>query len=742
MKSRKTFFLLVFILITSFSYAQEWNKIVANGVTWYRIKEDGKYGAANANKRIIVPIQYDWVGYGRGYYYVTQNSKVGVISAQGKMIIPPCYYNINYAQPINGKDFFYVTENGKHGLVDSNNMALIPIKYDYVSFSPLGEFIKIKDNEYEGAYSYSGKLIVPPIYDKVYYYADKGFEVSKPLGGYKKLHIDHSGNKLPHVPEIIDPIKEYKNGDTIYYITYRGGFYGVKNAGGEEIIPTIYDDVRLRNNFYFVQKGDKVGCCTTDGTIIIPPSFDRIKYTNSYFIVKDGRKKGLLNTNGETIIEPIYEDLDVNNGFIVYKENGKKGLQTLSKEQILEASYDEVYPRKDYILVVNQYKKGVFSLSGEEIIPVKYKNIQVNEGELEYQDDNGRYIASGLDTYGKPVKKKRDNIKLMKDYSGYEWYRLYENNLYGVANENGDIIIPAQYDNIEYHYGYFLIKSNNLEGVATLDGSILIEPKFYDIYRGGLGKGDFFYVKKDILYTGVYALDGKLLVEPQYMNIDIHEGKFCYKHDDGYWYSLGVYADEARRNQPLLKGTYIIDGTPYYIEGRTYATPIADMPAEVEIYENHIIVNGCWFDLAGTNRAGNKVFRNSKSQQYIVSPLYQMEYISNLGFGTFVYQMYLQAENQPAAQSYTSFYVPADVSSSSYSSSSNHSSSSNSSVSIRVCHWCKGTGRVAIDDSAGPSYGVKTSRRTCTECGRVYDPTIFIHRHATCSHCHGTGTLN
>lgn len=72
----------------------------------------------------------------------------------------------------------------------------------------------------------------------------------------------------------------------------------------------------------------------------------------------------------------------------------------------------------------------------------------------------------------------------------------------------------------------------------------------------------------------------------------------------------------------------------------------------------------------------------------------------------------------------------------------NNSNSSTSPVQRKFkCAYCNGTGRIEKNDNAPASFGLEKSKKQCPECGKWYDPSVFVHYHIECRHCGGTGLM-
>jgi hypothetical protein len=59
------------------------------------------------------------------------------------------------------------------------------------------------------------------------------------------------------------------------------------------------------------------------------------------------------------------------------------------------------------------------------------------------------------------------------------------------------------------------------------------------------------------------------------------------------------------------------------------------------------------------------------------------------------------------------------------------------------CGFCNGTGRVTINQSKNMgNFGIGNVEKVrCHECGKEYDSNATVHRHETCSKCHGKGKI-
>lgn len=110
---------------------------------------------------------------------------------------------------------------------------------------------------------------------------------------------------------------------------------------------------------------------------------------------------------------------------------------------------------------------------------------------------------------------------------GFIWYRLQKGNLYGVADTDGNTIIPVRYRNIEYccyendGTHYFNVKSGDYVGIFTPNGRCIISPdrhftSAYVISRITENENLFLHVtcENNLGKKGLYDIKGNQVVAP------------------------------------------------------------------------------------------------------------------------------------------------------------------------------------------------------------------------------------
>ena len=204
-----------------------------------------------------------------------------------------------------------------------------------------------------------------------------------------------------------------------------------------------------------------------------------------YFAVYTNNKWGVINNYGETVIEPTYDEM------ILVPESTKP---------VFICTYDVNEQQSEYKIKVINDKNEVIFADYETVETIDNydtsNNIWYEENVLR-KKRNGKY---GLINYdGKEILPcEYDNIYSLK---GIENSLILEkNNLVGLANNLGEIIIQPQYKQIkplgdDYEFGYIIVGENNKQGIININKDIVFEPEFDDIKQ--ISGNDMYVVTQD-----------------------------------------------------------------------------------------------------------------------------------------------------------------------------------------------------------------------------------------------------
>ena len=100
--------------------------------TKYIVIKKGKAGTIDIHNNVIIPIIYDglssWVENGPKAHFVKNKGKFGLISHEGRIIILIEYEYVGLPQA----SVIVVRKNGKYGAISWNNKEILPCIYDNI----------------------------------------------------------------------------------------------------------------------------------------------------------------------------------------------------------------------------------------------------------------------------------------------------------------------------------------------------------------------------------------------------------------------------------------------------------------------------------------------------------------------------------------------------------------------------------------------------------------------------------
>lgn len=365
------------------------------------------------------------------YFSVYTDGKYGVINENGEMIIQNSYSSITIPNPTKAV-FICKNENGKSEVLNDksekiftefNNVGEIETNGTNSSWPYEKSILKYEEGGKYGLIDFEGKIITKPIYE----------EISS---------------------------VRYKEGEIL---AKKDGKYGVINNKGVELISFEYEEIEA-DRYY----SDGYG---KSGYIIKKRTSNGYRY--GYINYK---WKKLLNTEYTAISRVL--DIDDKDIYLVASKGGQYGL-IKNKKEVVEFAYQSVVYNKDTNLIAVQRSEqyGVLNLKGENIVPIEYRGIKFN----------GIYIcAKGYeeDTYFDAKGEKITNgFTGMKEVADADCYITTDkNNLYGLADKNGNVIVLNSYLYIDYAFDGYFVAYKEGQGLGVIDKSNKVIVDFeYDV---------------------------------------------------------------------------------------------------------------------------------------------------------------------------------------------------------------------------------------------------------------------
>ena len=363
--------------------------IEEDGFVWYKLCENGLYGATDASGKTIIPIRYSDVTYRcqdvniykeeSGYHYFEvedKNDYQGVYSREGTSIIPVNrrYTDIDLEREENKWYWIAEDENNyedKKELLDVKGNIIIPFNkgYDeifiekaYKGHSPF--YISVERNGFEGVLDLNGNLVISPNKYKTCWPDYNDLKVKYPNGEEKIL---------PAVKLDQNTRFDFKPFDNLYY-SYK------KDHDKTLKTPTGYTyHVKSDGKFMNVYTPDKKKLLLSSS---IYKQIDIIIGTNQNWCFRVSKSKtgglyGVLDKNGKEIAPPEMESLEsAGAGYLRYKINGFWGLMNYAGKIIIDTDrgYTSIGDYKSFnkrfAYTMNGYK-GKCDATGRQISKIK-----------------------------------------------------------------------------------------------------------------------------------------------------------------------------------------------------------------------------------------------------------------------------------------------------------------------------------------------------------------------------------
>ena len=363
----------------------------------------------------------------------------------------------------------------------------------------------------------------------------------------------------------IQQIEEYN-----YFVLKQNDLYGVIDKKGNTIIPSQYSEVKIPNpqKAVFVcsqeetskvlnEKGEEILSQYSEITPIrLKNIASDLMYEKSVLKIKQDGKYGLINFEDKEIVKPIYDEIDslpYKEGELLVKQNDKYGVINIKGNKLVKIQYDsievdEYYTDEDrckyagYIVCVKTeegYRYGYLNYKGKKVLDTEYNEIsRVND----IIDNNNSYIICAKNgQYG--VTKNKETL-LENEYQSIRYdannqvFVIEKSKKYGIANLEGKVIVPVQYNQIDITGIYLYAQDEQGTTVYNSNGTQANINSNVSILNTSNEKYKIRINNQNGTKYGVINKKGEQLIEEKYNYIDyLYEDYFIVSQENG---KLGV----------------------------------------------------------------------------------------------------------------------------------------------------------------------------------------------------------
>lgn len=419
----------------------------------------------------------------------SEQGKYGLINFEGKKVTKPIYDEIDALPYKEGE--LLVKQDEKYGVINIKGNKLINIEYDQIAID--GYY------ESEEGYRYSGYIVS-----------------SKTQEGYRYGFINHKGKMILGTEyNQLSRITEIEDNQNFYLIGAKNGQFGM-TKNGEEIIKNEYQSIVYdeANNLLVIEKSKKYGIANLEGKIIVPTQYNQIDITGIYLYAQNEQGTTIYNSNGtEANIDTNISIINTANPkykIRINNENGTKyGVIGEDGRQYIEEKYNYIeYLYEDFFIVsLENSKLGVIDNKDEvkiEIVNDSLQRVQNthiiqavtanNNTTKLYSKDmtkicelkdatvekNNDYIVIYNNNEKKYFNNEGKEITNIEVYENNTLFSKMEDNKWGFADKNENIVVEAKYDKVtEFNeYGFAAVKKDGKWGSIDVHGKEVIEPTY------------------------------------------------------------------------------------------------------------------------------------------------------------------------------------------------------------------------------------------------------------------------
>lgn len=407
--------------------SKQYTEIRRVGYSWERKTEQvelTKYGIYDDKFNKLIECEYDSVERHKDCYIVQKDDLYGVIDLDGEFTVPCVYSKVE------------VMDNEYIKVYGAQKSSEEPIKSTYRS----KEYVDASNMV--GLYNQDGEKIVPCIFKSISTFKDGIAIAITKNDNHQK--IDVKGNI----------VIQYEDGSYIDLPDkYELGF-DFENQVAKVILRDYHYELNTNTyyNYIYVNKDFNPSILTDGKLYVLPEDIDIYApfEGKDFTLFKRKNKVGVINKYGEIIVDSVYEDIDLCENFVIGYADEKKDIisyngSTVSKE---EGSISLLYRISGlgYSQRYLEYKvgelTGVIDADGNIILEPKYEAVRTDD------------IVFQICLNGKWGMLSKKNIVLQETIYdnigciGEGCYLLYSNDLKGVCNKFGEILLEVKYNNI------------------------------------------------------------------------------------------------------------------------------------------------------------------------------------------------------------------------------------------------------------------------------------------------------
>lgn len=569
------FFLLLFALSVNL-YSNSGQKfsdsIEPNAYSVY--EENGKVGLKDDQGKVLIPAQYEAIGWSNGKFSVINNvtgyqhgNLWGLISLNNHRVTKSEFIDLSPGEGdlIVARKKIKGTVRIQTGCISTSGKEMIPFQYDGLLVSEFRCIVYIRTTSQfkHGLINFDNKILIPLNYQSIYPLGSLRYGVED--FNHKTAIFSEDGQQITNF--VIDSISTFKKD---YAVIYQNQLQGLIDRQGNTKLEPIYREIKIQDDgsvsarkadawFWFNGENKLIRQLNADSVSVIQPNLLKIKiggkirltdnnfkplndflfsfvgpFKNGKAFFRIGAKTGMLNDEGKIIIKALYRELLPDRHFIRAKLNDEQSkwivLDSLGNA-LTQRGYEYLgsYNGK-YFAAKNRGYWGAVNEKGKEIVACVHDSLIQELNDLIIVKFKGKYGVINL-TEDWIVTPQPGKLRLLNG----DLYLQSTPKTKFLKSRNGQIIYFS--DNIlEVKNGYLLeylpsgvIWKIDLNGVIV---DRMVQPQ--DIERIFEEREGLSAIKKDGRY-GFVDNRGRLRIANRYEDVKDFSGSLAAAKIRGKW---------------------------------------------------------------------------------------------------------------------------------------------------------------------------------------------------------------
>lgn len=416
------------------------------------------------------------------YSLYEENGKVGLKNQLGQVLIPAQYEQLGWSNStfsVVGTVTGYLTK-GQWGLVNLTNRKVTEAEFTALVpgeglFLVASKRIGVSTRSSVGCINTNGKVIIPFLYDGLTIASLRAIVILRASNQYKYGLIDLDNKKI--IP------LEYKEIHAVGNLRYAVADFKNKTAlfteAGRQITPFSMDSVsRFFKNYAIIYQNYKQGLIDREGIVKIEPKYSSIEIQENEiikgklpdeWIFLDGKNQSLKQVVCDSI-----EGVEKN----IYKifQGGTIQLVNENLQPISEQTFSSLDNfEKGRAIFRREGKYGVLYQDGRIAIDARFDELIINKKYLLGNRKNqGRDQWTLLDSTGN--KKHTKTYERIESFNG-KFFPVKNRNHWGAIDENGKEIIACVHDSLLQYAGENIaVKFHNQYGIIDTKEEWIVIP--------------------------------------------------------------------------------------------------------------------------------------------------------------------------------------------------------------------------------------------------------------------------